>query len=151
MTVIQMSIDVLTNELNTSAEVQQAIKRNQQLVEPYVETIKSEFAEAKNVLIQAIAFDTGFKLMAHLQSALSISQLFVTTASATTSTGTGSNPIKAVINWISGTFIPWLQNIIKSVWAVIQTLITPKEWKIQGSIGHTVLGLGNATLEITFG
>ncbi len=51
---------------------------------------------------------------------------------------------------INGTLIPWLKSLWSSVWATIQNLATPKEWKIKGGIGSSVFGLANAELEITF-
>jgi len=62
-----------------------------------------------------------------------------------------ANMISNVSQWVTGTVIPWLQNMWGSVWAVVSKLITPKEWKMKGGIGSSVLGLANAEMEITFG
>lgn len=52
----------------------------------------------------------------------------------------------------------WLQNlrsliqgIAGKLWRVISNLLTPKEWKVRGSAGTSVLGITSAEVEITFG
>ena len=61
------------------------------------------------------------------------------------------NMVSNVSQWVTGTVIPWLQNMWGSVWAVVSKLITPKEWKLSGGIGNNLLGFANAQMEVTFG
>jgi hypothetical protein len=55
------------------------------------------------------------------------------------------------LNWVQQTFMPLIKKILAQLWQVIVGLVRPKEWKVTGSVGSDLLGLGNVQLEITFG
>ena len=95
--------------------------------------------DAKSLLSQFQSVDSAATLM---NSYLSMSAMAATSQ---------SNVIGKASSWVSGTLVPWLKNMWGSVWALISKLVTPKEWKIKGSVGTSLLGLANAELEITFG
>lgn len=54
-------------------------------------------------------------------------------------------------NWFGKVLRPWLKNMWKVVWAMIQQKTTIKEWKVSGEVGTPIFGLGSAKIEITFG
>jgi hypothetical protein len=65
-------------------------------------------------------------------------------------TVSAANIVQGVKKWVTGKLVPWITSLWQSVWAVIQRLTTPKEWKISGQLGTSVLGLAQASIEITF-
>lgn len=126
-------------------------------IKPYIEAIKSELTKLKTIAqdnLENLSKDKAFKMISHVQSAQATAQLLSTSMLATSSQGglgqTVSNVINNLSNWVNGTLIPWLKNLWSSVWATIQKLTTPKEWKISGELGSTVFGLSKAQLEISF-
>jgi len=87
-------------------------------------------------------------ILVHTQMALSAGGLIQSVAVSKQ----GKNPvIQKISAWVSSNLILWLQSLWSSVWAVIQTLTTPKEWKLSGEVGSSMLGLANAKLEVSFG
>ncbi|MEM9008592.1 MAG: hypothetical protein AAGE59_34420 [Cyanobacteria bacterium P01_F01_bin.86] len=61
------------------------------------------------------------------------------------------NAASKATDWVKNTLMPLIKSIAAQVWQVISSLLTPKEWKIKGSVGTPLLGLANVELEITFG
>lgn len=62
-----------------------------------------------------------------------------------------AQPVEAALTKIRSTLMPLLRKFLAKVWSMISHLLTPKEWKLKGKIGSTVLGLAQAEIEITFG
>lgn len=68
-----------------------------------------------------------------------------------TAVGRGlSSALQITANWLS-TLQAWLKRIGGQLWQLLLRLITPKEWKLGGSVGAAPFGLASATIEITFG
>lgn len=59
--------------------------------------------------------------------------------------------IASAKQWLNGSFIPTLRRALSRIWQLIAKLLTPKEWKLKGSIGNQVWGLSKVEVEITFG
>lgn len=47
--------------------------------------------------------------------------------------------------------LPRIKRLLSKIWQLIANLLTPKEWKLHGKIGTSLLGLADAGIEITFG
>jgi hypothetical protein len=58
---------------------------------------------------------------------------------------------REALTWVQQTFLPLIQKILAQLWQVIAGLVRPKEWKVLGSVGSPLLGLGNVQVELTFG
>lgn len=122
-------------------------------IKPYIETIKSELTKLKTIAqenLDTLDKDQAFKMIFHLQSAQATAQLLTTYISASLQR-VANQALSSVSTWVTGTLISWLKNLGSSIWAVIQNLTTPTEWKIKGGLGSSAFGLANAELEITFG
>lgn len=59
--------------------------------------------------------------------------------------------VRSAKDWVRFSLMPRLKQILSRVWQIVTNLITPKEWKIRGSVGMGLLGLGEVEIEITFG
>jgi len=59
--------------------------------------------------------------------------------------------IQKIANWIRQHVVPILRQVLQGAWRILSNLLTPKGWKVKGSIGTSFLGLANAELEIQFG
>ena len=46
--------------------------------------------------------------------------------------------------------MPILKKLSAKLWQIISKMLTPKEWKISGTVGTGLLGLASVGLEITF-
>ena len=62
-----------------------------------------------------------------------------------------AKPIKTALSQLKTYLMPLLKKFLAKIWSVISHLLTPKEWKLGGKVGSTVLGLAEAHIEITFG
>jgi DNA repair exonuclease SbcCD ATPase subunit len=62
-----------------------------------------------------------------------------------------TEPVQVVLTKIRSSLMPLLRKFLAKLWSVISHLLTPKEWKLKGKVGNTVLGLAQAEIEITFG
>ncbi|MGN6552060.1 MAG: hypothetical protein ACTHJ3_19515 [Pararhizobium sp.] len=67
-----------------------------------------------------------------------------------TAAGRLSSALQTTASWLS-TLQSWLKRIGGQLWQLLLRLITPKEWKLSGSVGAAPFGLASATIEITFG
>ncbi len=61
-----------------------------------------------------------------------------------------SKAIAMAKSWLS-TIGSWVKRISAQFWNLLTGLMTPKEWKLGGTVGISVLGLGNVNVEIAFG
>ncbi len=52
-------------------------------------------------------------------------------------------------SWWS-TLVAKVKSLASTVWAIVSSALAVSEWSIRGSIGHPVLGLVNAEVEIKF-
>ncbi len=59
--------------------------------------------------------------------------------------------VRSAKDWVRLSLMPRLKRILSRVWQIVANLITPKEWKVRGSVGTGLLGLGQVEIEITFG
>ncbi|MBV9670151.1 MAG: hypothetical protein JOZ43_04270 [Acidobacteriales bacterium] len=59
--------------------------------------------------------------------------------------------VQAALTTIRLSLMPLLRKFLAKLWSIISHLLTPKEWKLKGKVGNTVLGLAEAEIEITFG
>lgn len=62
-----------------------------------------------------------------------------------------ANPVRSAIQKIKTYLAPILKRFLSKIWQIISSLLTPKEWKLQGKIGAGILGLADVGIEITFG
>ena len=62
-----------------------------------------------------------------------------------------AQPVQAALTKIRLILMPLLRKFLAKIWSIISHLLTPKEWKLKGKVGSTVLGLAQAEIEITFG
>lgn len=58
--------------------------------------------------------------------------------------------IQRARNWINNTLKPAIKRTLHKLWKLLANLLTPKEWKLRGEVGSSLLGLGSASVEITF-
>ncbi len=65
---------------------------------------------------------------------------------------------KAAVKQAAAKALSWLsiigtamKNISRQLWAMLASLMTPKEWKLGGKIGSGPFNLADVTVEITFG
>lgn len=77
-------------------------------------------------------------------------QLRFTMPPTLTSSGSPTPPTMALATpgWVSH-LLNYLGGIAASIWKIIQSLLTPKSWSIEGGISFP--GLANASLKIEFG
>jgi hypothetical protein len=94
---------------------------------------------------------SAMKLISGTQQALATAELLSSVLSPTIIKNSVKNSASKAYSWVVGSLIPWLKNLMNTIWAIIQTLFTPTEWKIKGELGTSVLGLAKAELEISFG
>lgn len=89
-------------------------------------------------------------LLSHASNAEAAANL-LSAAMSNTPSPTATSAVQNAANWVKNTLLPWIQKIVQSVWTVIQSLSTPKAWKLSGGISSGFLGLANAEIEIEFG
>jgi len=62
-----------------------------------------------------------------------------------------AQPVQSALLKLKSYLMPLLKKFLSKLWSIISHLLTPKEWKLKGKVGNTVLGLAEAEIEITFG
>lgn len=70
--------------------------------------------------------------------------------------GAGPNPpdpglVKQAKKFVIHTLKPWISNVSKGIWTLIQKITNLKGWQISGELGSGALGLGQTRVEINFG
>lgn len=102
--------------------------------------LDKEIPEALNELSQLYA------VTERLQSLISTIGLSVDSARKSLTQAITAN----ALNWIQ-LITSWIKRISTQLWNLLCNLLTPKEWKLGGSISSGPFGLANTNVEITFG
>jgi hypothetical protein len=151
---IEMTTKAISNEIDnnlTSVTLMDVSKYQKGLISglsELKEAIKKLVDKSNPVFSDA---SQSLTLMGQIHStAILLESVLLAHQSSSSKKSTIFGPIKQVLSWVQSTLIPWLRNLWGAVWAIIKSKITPKEWKIKGSIGTGVLGFANAEIEITF-
>jgi hypothetical protein len=50
-----------------------------------------------------------------------------------------AQPVQAALTKLKSYLMPMLKKFLAKLWSVISHLLTPKEWKLKGKVGNTVL------------
>lgn len=138
------------------------IQRLKERISYYVEVLQSHLAEllvisklekgsqqAENTKVKTIlARDLMSQLTAlwgRLETLVSLIE-----ANETAQHGKVSQATAGVKKWVSS-IGRWLKRVSAQLWNLLGHMLTPKEWKVSGSVGTGVLGLAEASIEVTFG
>ena len=156
---IRNYIEHLKEAMNKSDDLTEIRKEEEFPISPYLQSIQDELENIVKLLSSKNTSteerkSNAYKLLVHLhnaQSSASLLESFLLFAQSSSVWNKIRGKIQNAVNWVRNHLIPWLQNLWSSVWGIIQTLITPKEWKLSGELGTGVLGFAKASIEITFG
>ena len=61
-----------------------------------------------------------------------------------------ASPVRSALQRIKSYLTPILKRFLSKIWQIISNLLTPKEWKLHGKVGTSILGLADVGIEITF-